>query len=126
MHQTEVQKIWEQLQHGKVSGAALAGKFRSAARADSKLACALLGYFSEGDDSYLPYLRSRIRPAATELVLAGKVRELEALDAVCPLSRTLTEELLETAINARVPDSIIWLLKYKQQHFGFAGRELTL
>lgn len=126
MHQTEVHRIMRMLSDNGVSGEPLLQKFRSAARGDIKLACALLGCFTEAQDAYLPYIRSRIRPAVTELVLAGMVTELEKLDALVPLTRTLTEEALETAITAQVPDSTIWLLKLKADRFGFTGGEAGL
>lgn len=124
--QTEVQRIGQDLVRAEVTGDALMRKFRSAARGDIKLACALKGYFSEGDEAYLPYLRTRLRPAVTELVLAGRIRELAGLEALELLSQALTEEALETAIAAHVPDSIIWLLKYKERRFGFSDREPVL
>lgn len=119
MNQTEVQRIAQELAQSNLSGEALLRKFRSASRGDVKLACALRGYFTEENDSYLPYLQSRIRPAITELVLAGRVAELTKLDNLGWLTAALTDEFLELAISSHVPDSIIWLLKLKECRFGF-------
>lgn len=125
MHkQSEVQRIEKTLTD--LSGEALMGKFRASVRGDVKLACALRGYFAEGDERYLPYLKSRIRPAGTELVLAGQASELDALDRLGLITPALLEEWLEISIGAHVPESIVWLLKTKERKFGFSGRERTL
>lgn len=126
MYRTEVQRIERELAQSNISGEALLRKFRTASRGDVKLACALRGYFGEENDSYLPYLQSRIRPAAAELILSGRVAELAALDALEPFSNALTDEFLELAVSACVPDSMIWLLKMKEHRFGFGAREWKL
>lgn len=126
MNQTEVHRIERELVYSGVSEKALLHKFRSASRGDVKLACALHGYFGEGNDNYLPYLKSRIRPAATQLILAGRVTELAKLDELELFTAALTDEFLELAISSRVPDSILWLLKMKERRFGFRNQELTL
>lgn len=126
MQKTEVQRIGGELRQSGVCGDALLRKFRTAARGEVKLACALLGYFEQGEDSYLAYLRSRIRPAVTALVLEGRVRELEILERQGLLSPSLSEEALETAIAAHVPEAIVWLLKQKERRGGFENGELAL
>lgn len=126
LQQTEVQRIEQELVRSQISGNALLQKFRSASRGDVKLACALRGYFAEGNDFFLPYLHTRIRPAVTELVLTGRVTELAKLEGLGWFTPGLTDEFLELAISACVPDSIIWLLKMKQRRFGFSPWELTL
>lgn len=126
MNQTEVHRIERELAQGGVSGEALLRKFRSASRGDVKLACALRGYFGEGNDFYLSYLQGRIRPAISELILAGRVVELAKLEQLGWFTAGLTDEFLELAISSCVPDSIVWLLKMKERRFGFCPRELTL
>lgn len=124
MKQTEVQRIGRELEQGNVSGEALRRKYQTAARGDVKLACALRGYFSEGNDFYFPYIKTRIRPAASELILAGRVSDLARLEE--QLTPALTEEFLELAISARAPGPMIWLLQMKERRFGFKSQELTL
>lgn len=126
MNQTEVHRIERELVYSGVSEKALLHKFRSASRGDVKLACALRGYFAEGDNFYLPYLQSRIRPAISELVLSGRVMELAKLEQLGWFTAALTDEFLELAISACVPESVIWLLKMKERRFGFRNQELTL
>lgn len=126
MIQTEVQRIERELERSNVAGEALRHKFLSASRADVKLACALHGYFGEENDFYLPYLKSRIRPAAAELIQAGRVTELAKLEALGLFTAALTDAFLELTISAAVPDSIVWLLKMKERCFGFESQGLTL
>lgn len=126
LQQTEVHRIEQELVRSHIAGDALQQKFRFASRGDVKLACALHGYFTEENDSYLPYLHTRIRPAVTELVLSGRVTELAKLDALGWFTSALTDEFLELAISSHIPDSTIWLLKLKERRFGFPPRELTL
>lgn len=126
MNQTEVQRIERELVRAGVTGNALMQKFRSASRGDVKLACALVGYFAEGNDFYLPYLKSRFRPAVTELILAGKPEELAKLEQLGWFTSALTDECLALAIAAGVPESIVWLLKMKERLFGFHPQELVL
>lgn len=126
MIQTEVNRIEREMIRANVTGEVLLRKFRTASRGNVKLACALHGYFGEGNDNYLPYLKSRIRPAATQLILAGRVTELAKLDELELFTAALTDEFLELAISACVPESVIWLLKMKERRFGFGNQELTL
>lgn len=122
IQKTQVHQMEQELLRSGVSGEALQRKFRTASRADSKLACALLGYFAEGNESYLPYLRSRIRPVLMELTLSGRVRELAALEAAGLLTAPLVEACLEAAIAAGAPESTVWLIKCKERNYGFRDR----
>lgn len=124
--QSEVQRIMAELTRADTAGEELLRRFRSASRGDVKLACAIRGYFAEGNEEYLPYLRSRIRPAVMELVRSGSIRELSMLAQQGMLPPQLAEEALETAISAQVPASIVWLLKWKAEHIGFCSQELSL
>ena len=106
---------------------ALLQKFRTNARGEVKLACALRGYaLGEHREVYLPYLRSRMRPAVTELIRAGRVSELAVLEPEGFFPEERIDEYLSVAIASGVQESIVWLLRLKERRLGFPRQEYRL
>jgi len=127
MQKSEVQKLEAELKKSGITADALREKFRSTRRSEVKLACALYGYFEVSHEAeYLGYLKSRLRPALTELLLAGRVRELAELEALDLITEKLTEECLQAAIAAGAQDAIVYFLQLKARHYGFRDRDFTL
>ena len=130
--ESEPVRLQRVLAHNGLVGEELARKFRSAPREDVRLAAALRGYFVPGcaDDAqraqYLIYLSHRLRPAVTALIEENRVLDIAALERQTGFSRELTDEFLQTAIAMGRPEVIVWLLRFKQSHWGFQDRDFSL
>lgn len=130
--ESQVVHVKNILTHNGVRGAALAGKFRSAAREDVRLAAALLGYFedtqaTESEKSlYFTYLSRRIRPAVTVLMEENKVPEMEMLEKSGLFTPEMVDEFLQTAIQMHRSEAIVWLLQRKDESYGYRDHDFRL
>jgi len=104
-------------------------KFTQSRQEPLRLAIALQDYFlpvcsPEARQAYEAYLRRRIRPAASELVRA---EEIDKLEQIAPwLSKELVEELLRMAAKEQRTAALVWLLRLKQEAYGFQAPEFPL
>lgn len=126
---SEVVRIEEVLSHNGTAGEALYQKFRTAQREAVRLAAALRGYFDCPDghrEEYFSYLTRRLRPTAEALIETNRVRELSVLEAEGLFTPELTDAFLDTAITLGRPEIIVWLLRLKENRWGFPDRDFRL
>ena len=130
--ESQVVHVKKILLHNGVSGAALAGKFRSAAREDVRLAAALMGYFEDAEatdgekEQYFAYLSRRIRPAVAVLIEENRVPEMEMLEKAGLFTPEMVDEFLETAIGMHRSEAIVWLLRRKDAVYGYRDHDFRL
>lgn len=104
-------------------------KFKESRQEPLRLAIALEDFFlpdcpTEARAGYEAYLRRRIRPAAAELVRTEDLDKLEQLSSW--LTGSLVEELLQLASKEQRSASLIWLLRLKQECYGFTPPDFSL
>ena len=102
-------------------------KFLNSKQPAVKLSIAAEDYFlpeekEEYRRAYGDYLRSRLRPAAELLVRQEKLSSLEGLWELQCFSESLLNELLSLASREQKNASYVWLLRKKQESFGFSPR----
>ena len=106
-------------------------KFKESLQAAVKLSIAAEDYFKsplteEEEQAYGPYLKQRLRPAAQLLVEREDLDRLEGLWGLEAFSQALLEELLQLAISQHKNAAYVWLLRKKQENFGFSPEEFSL
>lgn len=101
-------------------------QFEALTQQPRRLAIALEEYFTDAlhRAQYGAYLQRRIRPAATALIQQEDLERLEGLKQW--FTASLTDELLETAIDLQKPAVTVWLLRLKRDRFGFSGHRFSL
>lgn len=125
--QSEVVRQRNLLRQQQITGDALLEKFRTASREEVRLAAALQGFFTqEGGEDYLAYLRRRPQPAALALLEENQILELERLEQAVGLRYAQVEDLLERAIAMGRPEATVWLLRRKEEYYGFRDRDFSL
>ncbi len=124
--ESEVIRLKKIFAHSGLSGDALMKKFQGASREDVRLAAALLGYFTEGCEIYENYLLRRIRPTVTALMEESRVQEIADLERKCGFTPALVDEFLASAIEMGRPEIIVWLLRRKEETYGFRDRDFSL
>lgn len=123
-----VQKIFR---HNGTTGDALVQKFKTASREDVRLAAALRGYFlPDATDAekalYYPYLVRRIRPAVTVLMEENRVADMEILEKQNLFTPEMVDAFLQTAIEMRRSECIVWLLQRKDDRYGYRDHDFRL
>ena len=106
-------------------------KFQESLQPAVKLQIAAEDYFKEGlsqscREVYRNYLKSRLRPGAQLLILEEDTDRLEGLWAIEAFSGPLTEDLLQFSIENQKPAAYTWLLRKKQETWGFHPRDYRL
>ncbi|MCD8241046.1 MAG: hypothetical protein LUD73_01180 [Lachnospiraceae bacterium] len=102
-------------------------KFHSTSSEAVRLAVALRGFFlSKGGEEYAPWMEEHARNAAEALVELGDTEKLEEFERRGWLDAELTERLLHLAIGQRRSGMTVWLLRLKEQKYGFPDRDFQL
>ena len=126
--ESEVIRLKKIFLQAGLRGKSLLGKFRAATREDVRLAAALLGYFSDdmGKEIYEEYLLRRIRPAVSALMEENRIEEIRQLEKTAGFSPEQVDEFLSAAIKMNRPEVIVWLLRRKEETYGYRDRDFSL
>ena len=105
-------------------------KFLAAGQESIRLEIALERYFqleeSEMKETYRQYLQKRFRPAMEKLIgnrENARAREVFGLKEVTLFQ---VEDFIRMAQKAGNTECVIWLLRQKEERFGFAGKDMEL
>ena len=106
-------------------------KFCSSAQAAVKLAIAAEDCFKKDTPedcrcAYGEYLRTRLRPAAEFYVQREETENLQNLWELQCFSPGLLNDLLQLAAQQQKNASYVWLLRKKQETWGFSPRQFRL
>lgn len=106
-------------------------QFRTAAREQVRLPLAAQVYFSgdatpEQARELESYLRRRVRALMELLIREDELPKLEYLAAEGWLNPGLMEDGIDMAIRLKKPESYVWMLRWKAEHYGFSDRDFTL
>lgn len=106
-------------------------QYRTAAREQVRLPLAAQAYFSgeatpEQARELESYLRRRVRGLMELLIREDELPKLEHLAAEGWLNPGLIEDGIDVAIRQKKPESFVWMLKWKAEHYGFPDRDFTL
>lgn len=96
-----------------------------------RLAAAIEGFFEEGSagerrDAYAQYLKKRIRPAMTSLIQADDVEKMETFEQLGWLEGVPLDDFLNTAREKKKMSALVWLLRLKDEKYGYRDRDFTL
>lgn len=108
-------------------------KFKSTGQEKVKLSLALEGFFDEKPGfmedakiAYSQYLRRRIRPAMELLIREENIRKMELLEKNNWFGRNELESFIRTARKEQKLESLVWLMKLKDDKYGYTDRDFTL
>ena len=106
-------------------------RFHGAAREQVRLPLAAEAYFSGGATPEQArelerYLRRRVRALMELLIREDELPKLVQLAQKGWLNPGLTEDGLDMAIRLKQPESYVWMLRWKAEHYGFPDRDFTL
>ena len=127
--ESEIVRLQRVFAHNGLTGESLLQKFRTASREDVRLAAALRGYYTPGcageaeKKQYLAYLCRRVRPTVQALMEENQVLELEDFEEKAGFTADMVDEFLQKAMELDRPEVIVWLLRRKQQRYGFRDRD---
>lgn len=104
--------------------------FLSSGQEKQKLAIALKRFaeVSEPDwqKRYQSYLRTRFRPAMTELIHSGDLERIRRLCSFASLTAPTLEQFIQEASVSGQTEILTFLLRLKKDSFGFHDREFSL
>ncbi|MCD8098565.1 MAG: hypothetical protein LUE31_11220 [Lachnospiraceae bacterium] len=102
-------------------------KFHSTSSEEVRLAVALRGFFlTDGGEEYASWLEEHADSAGEVLVELGDREKLAEFERRGWLDEELTEQLLRLAIEQRRSGMTVWLLRLKEQKYGFPDRDFQL
>ena len=107
-------------------------RFHSARQEPVRLQAALDGFFAsdgklEGPrQEYAVYLKKRIRPAMEALIKAQQIDRMEALARQGWYGKKELEAFIQTAREEGRLQALIWLMKQKNDRYGYEDREYLL
>lgn len=108
-------------------------KFKSTGQERVKLSLALEGFFDETSGcmedaklAYSQYLRRRIRPAMELLIREENIQKMEQLEKNNWFGRNELESFIRTARKEQKLESLVWLMKLKDDKYGYTDRDFTL
>lgn len=106
-------------------------RFRSTGQDPVRLQAALDGFFaSDGEEDhrqeYALYLKKRIRPAMEALIRSQQVDRMEALTEQGWYGKKELETFIRTAREEGRLQSMVWLMKQKNDRYGYEDREYSL
>ena len=106
-------------------------KFQSSLQPAVKLSIAAEEFAQEETpaefrEKYCEYLRLRLGPAAQKFVQDEDTVRLEKLWQLQNFSEGLLNELLAFAAGKQKNAAFVWLLRKKEETFGFPARDLSL
>lgn len=104
--------------------------FLSSGQEKQKLAIALKR-FTETEDPdwktrYRNYLRTRFRPAITELIRNGDLARIRDLSEFVSLPEPALEQFIQEASASGQTEILTFLLQLKKESFGFHDRDFSL
>ncbi len=102
-------------------------KFQESKQAAVKLDIALEDFFREEEthrEVYGQYLRQRIRPAVEELIRREDLEKLEQLNQLGWLPPV--DDFLKLAAREKKNAAFVWLLRLKQEKYGFCEESFSL
>lgn len=129
--ESEIVRLQRVFAHNGLTGEALLQKFCTASRENVRLAAALRGYYIPGcageaeKEQYLAYLCRRVRPTVQALMEENRVLELEDFEEKAGFTADMVDEFLQKAMELDRPEVIVWLLRRKQQRYGFRDRDFS-
>ncbi len=105
--------------------------FSESQQAAIKLALALEGYFRPESElehwkAYEAYLQKRIRPAVEIILDADNTERLSSLEKSGWFTKELVDQFLQLARQKGKIQCLIWLLRYKQEKYGYERPEYSL
>lgn len=104
--------------------------FLSSGQEKQKLTIALKR-FSETEETdwqnrYQTYLRTRFRPAMTELIRNGDLGRIRKLCSFATLTAPALEQFIQEASASGQTEILTFLLRLKKDSFGFHDKEFSL
>ena len=104
--------------------------FLSSGQEKQKLTIALKRFIETEDPDwkarYQSYLRTRFRPAMTELIHGGDLARIRNLCAFAPLTAPALEQFIQEASICGRTEILAFLLRLKKDSFGFHDRDFSL
>lgn len=104
--------------------------FLSSGQEKQKLTIALKRFIEAEDPNwkarYQSYLRTRFRPAMTELIHGGDLARIRNLCAFAPLTAPALEQFIQEASICGRTEILAFLLRLKKDSFGFHDRDFSL
>ena len=107
-------------------------KFQTTGQERIRLACALEGFFltneceEEKKTAYGQYLKRRIRPAMEALIREENVGKMELLESFGWFGAEELENFICTARRERKLESLVWLMRLKDQKYGYKEKKFDL
>lgn len=106
-------------------------KFITSRQEPLRLSIALEEFFRDGTDgeareAYGQYLRRRLLPAAAALIEADDTARLAHLTAQGWLNAKQTDDCIRLAREKRKTASLVWLLQWKGEQYGFPDKDFSL
>ena len=104
--------------------------FLSSGQEQQKLSIALKRFAEIQDPDwqtrYQSYLRTRFRPAMTELIHSGDLDRIRKLCSFCTLTAPALEQFIQEASVCGQTEILTFLLRLKKDTFGFHDRDFSL
>ena len=106
-------------------------KFTASRQEPLRLSIALEGFFQDETDdearmAYGQYLHRRLQPAAAALIEADDTARLAHFAAQGWFIAKQTDELIRLAREKRKTAALVWLLRWKGEHYGFQDKDFSL
>lgn len=106
-------------------------KFLTSRQEPLRLSIALEDFFLDGTaaevrEAYGHYLRRRLQPAAAALIKADDTERLARLAEAGWFTPRLTDALIRLAREEKKTAALVWLLRWKGEHYGFPDKDFSL
>ncbi len=106
-------------------------KFITSRQEPLRLSIALDGFFredaaAEAREAYGQYLRRRLQPAAAALIEADDTVRLARLAEQGWFTAKQTDDFIRLAREKERTAALVWLLRWKGEHYGFRDKDFSL
>lgn len=104
-------------------------RFRETKQERLRLEAALEGFFLEEAghrEEYGAYLKNRIRPAAEKLMADSELEKLQVLEERGFFGERELEGFLKLARELERPAVLLWLMRLKDEKYGYRDRDFSL
>lgn len=108
-------------------------KFSESKQESVKLSAALDGFFVKNEHpeqghrkEYADYLRRRIRPAMERLIENEDVEKMQILEELGWFGEKELEGFIKTARARKKTAAMVWLLRLKDEKYGYKDRDFSL